>query len=84
MSHNAPYHHFGDRAALLGALGVRGMAALLAAQEEAVAAADGTVEKVRALGLAYVSTPPPTRRRSRWSSTPTTAPPARRARRWRR
>src|SRR6476661_7836823 len=43
VSHNAPYHHFGDRAALL------------AAQEEAVAAADGTVEKVRALGLAYVS-----------------------------
>ena len=36
VSHNAPYHHFGDRAALLGALGVRGMAALLAAQEEAV------------------------------------------------
>ena len=55
VSHNAPYHHFGDRAALLSALGVRGMAALLAAQEEAVAAADGTVEKVRALGLAYVS-----------------------------
>src|SRR6478609_7220955 len=39
VSHNAPYHHFGD----------------LAAQEEAVAAADGTVAKVRALGLAYVS-----------------------------
>ncbi len=54
VSHNAPYHHFGDRAALLRALGVRGMAALLAAQEEAVAAADGPVERVRALGLAYV------------------------------
>ena len=54
VSHNAPYHHFGDRAALLRALGVRGMAALLAAQEEAVASADGTVAKVRALGLAYV------------------------------
>ena len=25
VSHNAPYHHFGDRAALLGALGVRAM-----------------------------------------------------------
>lgn len=55
VSHNAPYHHFGDRAALLSALGVRGMAALLAAQEEAVAAAEGTVAKVRALGLAYVA-----------------------------
>lgn len=54
VSHNAPYHHFGDRAALLRALGVRGMAALLAAQEEAVAAATGPVERVRALGLAYV------------------------------
>lgn len=55
VSHNAPYHHFGDRAALLRALGVRGMAALLAAQEEAVAAAAaGPVERVRALGLAYV------------------------------
>ena len=54
VSHTAPYHHFGDRAALLGALGVRGMADLLAAQEQAVAAADGTVAKVRALGLAYV------------------------------
>ena len=54
VSHNAPYHHFGDRAALLRALGVRGMAALLAAQEEAVAAAEGPVGRVRALGLAYV------------------------------
>lgn len=54
VSHNAPYHHFGDRAALLRALGVRAMAALLAAQEEAVASASGPVERVRALGLAYV------------------------------
>jgi AcrR family transcriptional regulator len=54
VSHNAPYHHFGDRAALLRALGVRGMAALLAAQEEAVASAEGAVARVRALGLAYV------------------------------
>lgn len=54
VSHNAPYHHFGDRAALLRALGVRGMAALLAAQEEAVAEAGTPVERVRALGLAYV------------------------------
>ena len=54
VSHNAPYHHFGDRAALLSALGVRGMAALLAAQEEAVASASNPVERVRALGLAYI------------------------------
>lgn len=55
VSHNAPYHHFGDRAALLGALGVRAMADLLAAQERAVAAAPGPVERVRALGTAYVA-----------------------------
>jgi len=54
VSHNAPYHHFGDRAALLSALGVRGMAALLAAQEEVVAGAETPVERVRVLGLAYV------------------------------
>ncbi len=54
VSHNAPYHHFGDRAALLRALGVRGMAGLVSAQEEAVAAADGPFERLRALGLAYV------------------------------
>ena len=54
VSHNAPYHHFGDRAALLQALGVRGMAELLAAQEKAVAAADSPAQRVRALGSAYV------------------------------
>lgn len=58
VSHNAPYHHFGDRAALLGALGVRGMADLLAAQEAAVAeverASGSVVAQVQALGLAYV------------------------------
>ncbi len=55
VSHNAPYHHFGGRSELLGALGVRGMAALLAAQEEAVAGVDGVVAQVQALGLAYVT-----------------------------
>ncbi|MBA3781753.1 MAG: TetR/AcrR family transcriptional regulator [Nocardioides sp.] len=54
VSHNAPYHHFGDRAALLGALGVRAMADLLAAQEDAVAAHAEPVERLRALGAAYV------------------------------
>ncbi len=55
VSHNAPYHHFGDRAALLGALGVRAMADLLAAQEEAVAAESGPRDRLRALGMAYVA-----------------------------
>ena len=55
VSHNAPYNHFGDRAALLHALGVRAMRELLEAQERAV---DGEVEpvsRVRALGAAYVA-----------------------------
>lgn len=54
VSHNAPYHHFGDRAALLRALGVRAMGGLLAAQEQAVSATDGPAERVLALGCAYV------------------------------
>ena len=54
VSHNAPYHHFGDRAALLHALGVRAMRELLEAQEAAVEAATGPVDRVRALGAAYV------------------------------
>lgn len=54
VSHNAPYNHFGDRAALLHALGVRAMRELLEAQEAAVEAAVDPVDRVRALGAAYV------------------------------
>ncbi|QIK74369.1 TetR/AcrR family transcriptional regulator [Nocardioides piscis] len=55
VSHNAPYHHFGDRAALLHSLGVRAMAELLGAQQKALATTTGPVERVRALGTAYVA-----------------------------
>ncbi len=54
VSHNAPYHHFGDRAALLHALGVRAMRELVAAQEAAVECCEDPVDRVRALGAAYV------------------------------
>ena len=54
VSHNAPYNHFGDRAALLHALGVRAMAELLLVQERAVETATDPVSRVRALGAAYV------------------------------
>lgn len=54
VSHNAPYHHFGDRADLLRAIAVRAMSELLAAQEEAVAAASGPVERLTAMLGAYV------------------------------
>ncbi len=54
VSHNAPYHHFGDRAALLKALGVRAMGDLIAAQEEALAAEEGVVARLTAMFGAYV------------------------------
>lgn len=55
VSHNAPYNHFGDRAALLHALGVRAMRELLEAQEQAVETAVDPISRVRALGAAYVN-----------------------------
>lgn len=55
VSHNAPYNHFGDRAALLHALGVRAMRELLEAQERAVETEVDPVARVRALGTAYVT-----------------------------
>ena len=54
VSHNAPYHHFADRAELLGAVGVRAMGDLLAAQERAVAAEQGPVRRLVAMFEAYV------------------------------
>ena len=55
VSHNAPYNHFGDRAALLHALGVRTMRELVEAQERAVETETDPVSRVRALGAAYVA-----------------------------
>lgn len=54
VSHNAPYHHFGDRAGLLGAVGVRAMADLVEVQERAVAAEQGPVDRLSAMFAAYV------------------------------
>jgi AcrR family transcriptional regulator len=54
VSHNAPYNHFGDRAALLHALGVRAMRDLVEVQERAVETETDPVSRVRALGVAYV------------------------------
>lgn len=54
VSHNAPYNHFGDRAALLHALGVRAMSDLVEVQERAVETETDPVSRVRALGAAYV------------------------------
>lgn len=54
VSHNAPYHHFADRHALLARLGERHMARLLDAQKTAVASADEDQSAVVAATSAYV------------------------------
>lgn len=55
VSHNAPYHHFPDRAALLKRLAERHMARLLGAQQAAADTASDPIERFRAIGLAYVT-----------------------------
>jgi AcrR family transcriptional regulator len=57
VSHNAPYNHFADRRALLGAVAARGFEELAAALREAlsdVAAADSRAG-IEATGCAYVA-----------------------------
>jgi AcrR family transcriptional regulator len=56
VSPAAPYHHFENRAAMLGAIAVEGFARMGAMMEEAEAEAmDVPGERFRALGRAYVS-----------------------------
>lgn len=54
VSHNAPYHHFGDRAQLLKVLAERSMADLVADQRRAVAGVTDATAVIRALGWAYI------------------------------
>jgi AcrR family transcriptional regulator len=55
VSHNAPYHHFGDRTALLHHLAEAAMSRLLDAQRQALERTEGAdaVERAVALGVAY-------------------------------
>ncbi|WP_105565648.1 TetR/AcrR family transcriptional regulator [Microbacterium halophytorum] len=53
VSHNAPYHHFADRRALLKALAERHMSRLLDAQRAAAAASEPAT-RLREVGRAYV------------------------------
>ncbi|MGO1410887.1 TetR/AcrR family transcriptional regulator [Microbacterium sp.] len=53
VSHNAPYHHFADRTALLKALAERHMSRLLDAQR-AVASSSNASTRLRDVGRAYV------------------------------
>ncbi|MDT9593321.1 TetR/AcrR family transcriptional regulator [Nocardioides zeae] len=54
VSHNAPYHHFGDRSGLLAAAGAEAMRQLVAAQRAAYEAEADPRDALVALGVAYV------------------------------
>lgn len=54
VSHNAPYHHFADRSALLARLAETAMAELVRRMEAARGAPGGPAARAVALGLAYV------------------------------
>lgn len=54
VSHNAPYHHFADRAAMIEALALEGYEMLLAAELGAVDPEAAVLDRIRALGRAYV------------------------------
>lgn len=54
VSHNAPYHHFGDRTQLLKVLAERSMADLLARQEAVAAAHPEPAARVLALSEDYI------------------------------
>jgi AcrR family transcriptional regulator len=54
VSHAAPYAHFADKRALLAAVATIGFRNLLEKLEAAVAASDDPVERLAAIGWAYV------------------------------
>lgn len=55
VSHNAPYHHFGDRQQLLKRVSERAMRELLAAQQRAAASTPEGKGQVLAVGSAYLT-----------------------------
>lgn len=55
VSHNAPYHHFGDRSALLKRLAEVSMAGLLDAQRAVVRPGGDPLDNAVAMGVAYVT-----------------------------
>src|SRR5262245_34105726 len=54
VSHNAPYRHFENREALLAALATDGFGVLTAAMEQAAEGKE-RLERLRAIGLAYIA-----------------------------
>jgi AcrR family transcriptional regulator len=55
LSHQAPYHHFADREAILAALAEEGFASLATAMEEGTAAHTDPVARLAAAGRAYIT-----------------------------
>lgn len=56
VSHAAPAHHYGDSKGLLTAVATEGFATLSANFDDAVAGIDDPVERLNAMGKAYVGT----------------------------
>src|SRR5262245_54976951 len=54
VSHQAPYHHFADREAILAAIAEEGFSGLADALHRAREGATTTAERLKASGLAYV------------------------------
>jgi AcrR family transcriptional regulator len=55
VSHNAPYHHFADKGALVSALAIEGFGRFEASFRDALERTPGThLERIRAIGGAYV------------------------------
>ena len=54
VAHNAPYHHFADKAAVVEALALEGYEMLLADELSSDDTAAAVPERIRALGRAYV------------------------------
>ena len=55
VSHTAPAHHFGDMRGLLTSVATEGFDALFAATDRAAAGIDDPVERLTAIGEAYVT-----------------------------
>jgi AcrR family transcriptional regulator len=55
VSHNAPYRHFQDKAALLAAVATQGYGELTDAMLEAVSRESNVLDRLKHAGLAYIS-----------------------------
>lgn len=54
VSHQTPYHHFGDHHGILRAIAVEGFSGLTAAMREAAEAEEDSMDALHASGVAYV------------------------------